>query len=187
MGKLENEKRCRDDANIRLVGRNRRRLVRRRMSRHKEHMTFRTYMNLALEQARAAGARGEVPVGAVVVSADGEVLSRAGNRTRELNDPTAHAEILAIREACQSLGVERLTTAQLFVTLEPCPMCAAAISNARIARLYYGASDPKSGGVAHGARVFSHSQCHHVPEIYDEIAASESEDMLKAFFKAKRS
>ncbi len=144
-------------------------------------------MDLALDQARAAGARGEVPVGAVVVSPEGRVVAQAGNRTRELCDPTAHAEILAIRDACRALGSERLVGHDLHVTLEPCPMCAAAISAARIARLYYGAADPKSGGVAVGARVFAHAQCHHVPEVYDGIAASQAEALLKAFFAAKRS
>lgn len=149
-------------------------------------MSFRSHMDLALDEARAAAARGEVPVGAVVVSASGAVLAKAGNRTRERNDPTAHAEILAIREACEKSGSERLPGAALYVTLEPCAMCAAAISNARIARLYYGAADPKSGGVAHGARVFIHPQCHHVPEVYDGIGATEAEALLKDFFADRR-
>ena len=143
-------------------------------------------MTLALDQARLAAGRGEVPVGAVIVSPEGQVLAQAGNRTRELNDPTAHAEILAIRAACAALGAERLAGHDLYVTLEPCPMCAAAISAARIARLYYAAADPKSGGVAVGARVFSHPQCHHRPEVYDGIAATESEALLKAFFTDRR-
>lgn len=147
---------------------------------------FRSYMQAALEQARDAGARGEVPVGAVIVAPDGRIVARAGNRTREWNDPTAHAEIVAIRAACAAAGVERLIGHDLYVTLEPCPMCAAAISNARIARLYYGAADPKSGGVAVGARVFRHRQCHHVPEVYDGIAAAEAEQLLVAFFRARR-
>jgi len=142
-------------------------------------------MATALQEARAAGDRGEVPVGAVVVSGD-RVVARAGNRTRELADPTAHAEMLAIRAACAALGSERLIGHDIYVTLEPCPMCAAAISAARIGRLYYGAADLKSGGVAVGARVFSHPQCHHVPEVYDGIAAAEAEAMLKAFFEGKR-
>lgn len=142
-------------------------------------------MDTALTQARAAADRGEVPVGAVIVS-DGTVIAAAGNRTRELNDPTAHAEILAIRSACTALGQERLTGCDLYVTLEPCPMCAAAISNARLARLYYGASDPKSGGVAAGPRIFSHPQCHHAPEVYDGLSAPQSELLLKAFFAARR-
>ena len=149
-------------------------------------MEFRSFMEIALEEARAAGARGEVPVGAVVVSPAGEVVARAGNRTRELCDPTAHAEVLAIRAACGVAGSERLAGHDLYVTLEPCPMCAAAISAARIGRLYYGAADPKSGGVAVGARVFSHPQCHHVPEVYDGIGAAEAERLLKGFFAAKR-
>ncbi|MGD9862659.1 MAG: nucleoside deaminase [Pseudodonghicola sp.] len=149
-------------------------------------MVFRSYMEAALQQARAAGARGEVPVGAVVVGPGGRVLAAAGNRTRELSDPTAHAEILAIRAACAALGAERLTGCDLYVTLEPCAMCAAAIAAARIARVYYGASDPKSGGVAHGARVFSHPQAHHKPEVYDGISAREAEMLLREFFAAKR-
>lgn len=149
-------------------------------------MVFRSNMSLAIEEANNAAARGEVPVGAVVVAPDGTVVAAAGNRTRELNDPTAHAEMLAIRDACAVLGVERLTGHDLYVTLEPCPMCAGAISNARIKRLYYGAQDAKSGGVAHGARVFSHPQCHHAPEIYDGVSATEAETLLTAFFAAKR-
>jgi len=149
-------------------------------------MTFRSHMSVALEEAQAAARRGEVPVGAVIVAPDGRVVARAGNRTRELSDPTAHAEILAIRAACAAIGSERLGGHDLYVTLEPCPMCAAAISAARIGRLYYGASDPKSGGVAVGARVFSHPQCHHAPEVYDGIAGAEAEAMLKAFFAARR-
>jgi tRNA(Arg) A34 adenosine deaminase TadA len=143
-------------------------------------------MDAALQEARAAAQRGEVPVGAVIVSPTGQIVARAGNRTRELNDPTAHAEILALRAACAAAGSERLPGHDLYVTLEPCPMCAAAISNARIARLYYGAADPKSGGVTVGPRIFTHPQCHHVPEVYDGIAAAESEAMLKSFFAAKR-
>jgi len=142
-------------------------------------------MEIALEEARAAGARGEVPVGAVIVSG-GRIVARAGNRVREVCDPTAHAEVLAIREACRVAGSERLGGHDLYVTLEPCPMCAAAISAARIGRLYYGASDVKSGGVAVGARVFSHPQCHHVPEVYDGIGGGEAEALLKGFFEGKR-
>jgi tRNA(adenine34) deaminase len=149
-------------------------------------VAFRSFMDLALDEARAAGARGEVPIGAVVVSPDGAVVARAGNRTRELSDPTAHAEVLALRAACAAAGSERLPGHDLYVTLEPCPMCAAAISFARVARLYYGAADPKSGGVAQGARVFSHPQCHHVPEIYDGIGAGEAETLLKDFFAERR-
>lgn len=143
-------------------------------------------MSLALDEARAAADRGEVPVGAVIVSASGDVLVLAGNRTRELNDPTAHAEILAIRAACSVLESERLVDCDLYVTLEPCPMCAAAISFARIRRLYYGAGDPKSGGVEHGPRIFSQPTCHHVPEVYPGLAESESAALLKSFFAAKR-
>ena len=149
-------------------------------------MTFTSHMDLALAEARAAAARGEVPVGAVIADAAGRVVARAGNRTRELCDPTAHAEILVLRAAAAEAGSDRLPGYSLTVTLEPCAMCAAAISAARIARLYYGASDPKSGGVAHGARVFSHAQCHHAPDIYDGLAASESETLLKSFFAARR-
>ncbi|MGJ8625799.1 MAG: nucleoside deaminase [Sulfitobacter sp.] len=149
-------------------------------------MTFRSFMDVALAQARAAGARGEVPVGAVVVDEGGAVVAQAGNRTRELMDPTAHAEVLAIRAACAATGSERLLGHALYVTLEPCAMCAAAISAARLARLYYGASDPKSGGVAQGARVFSHPQCHHAPQVFDGIAEAEAQEMLKAFFAEKR-
>jgi tRNA(Arg) A34 adenosine deaminase TadA len=149
-------------------------------------MVFTSFMNIALDEARAAAARGEVPVGAAIVSPAGLVVAQAGNRTRELNDPTAHAEVLAIRAACAAAGVERLGGHALYVTLEPCAMCAGAISAARLATLYYGASDPKSGGVAQGARVFSHPQCHHVPDVYDGIAASRSEALLKEFFAEKR-
>lgn len=143
-------------------------------------------MDLALAQAAAAAARGEVPVGAVLVDADGRVVAEAGNRTRELSDPTAHAEILVIREACLRLGSERLPGFDLYVTLEPCPMCAAAISFARLRRLYYGASDPKSGGVAHGARVFSHPTCHHAPEVYDGLGEIEAAELLRSFFASRR-
>ena len=152
----------------------------------KEQRGFVSFMELALEEARAAAGRGEVPVGAVIVAPGGVVVARAGNRTRELNDPTAHAEVLAIRAACGLAGSERLVGHDLYVTLEPCPMCAAAISAARLARLYYGAADPKSGGVSVGARVFSHPQCHHAPEVYDGIGAAEAERMLKAFFAGRR-
>lgn len=149
-------------------------------------MQFNTHMELALSEARAAAKRGEVPVGAVAVDPQGRVVAAAGNRTREESDPTAHAEMLVIRAACAAAGSERLTGYALYVTLEPCAMCAAAISAARIGKLYYGASDPKSGGVATGARVFSHPQCHHVPEVFEGIAAAESEAMLKGFFLARR-
>ena len=143
-------------------------------------------MALALEEARDAGARDEVPVGAVIVAPNGEVVARAGNRTREMHDPTAHAELLAIRAACAAAGSERLGGHDLYVTLEPYAMCAAAIAAARIERLYYAASDPKSGGVAQGARVFAHAQTHHVPQVYDGIAASQAEALLRDFFAARR-
>ncbi|WJS86443.1 nucleoside deaminase [Paracoccus sp. TOH] len=149
-------------------------------------MDFASHMPAALDEARAAARRGEVPVGAVLVGADGAVLARAGNRTREMRDPTAHAEILAIRAACAAIGSERLPGARLWVTLEPCPMCAAAISAARIALLYYGAEDPRMGGVRHGARVFDHPQCHHRPEIIDGISAEESRRLLQEFFRQRR-
>ena len=140
----------------------------------------------ALAQARAAALRGEVPVGAVLCDPAGRVVAAAGNRTRELSDPTAHAEILAIRAACAAAGSERLPGHALWVTLEPCPMCAAAIAAARIATLYYGADDPRMGGVAHGARVFDHPQCHHRPAVYDGIGAAESRALLRRFFAARR-
>jgi tRNA(Arg) A34 adenosine deaminase TadA len=149
-------------------------------------MRFTSHMELALSEARAAADRGEVPVGAVLVDPRGVVVAQAGNRTRELHDPTAHAEILVIREACAKAGSERLPGYDLYVTLEPCAMCATAISAARIARVYYGAADPKSGGVAHGARVFSHPQCHHSPDVYDGIAGAEAESLLTEFFRSRR-
>ena len=149
-------------------------------------MDFNAHMRAAMAEAQAAGARGEVPVGAVLVAPDGRIVARAGNRTRELADPTAHAEILAIRARCSELGSERLPDHDLYVTLEPCAMCATAISAARIRRLYYGATDPKSGGVEHGARVFTHPQAHHVPEVYDGIGAREAAELLKSFFAARR-
>ena len=147
---------------------------------------FRSHMHHALAEARAAALRGEVPVGAVVVAPDGRILARAGNRTRELADHTAHAEILALRAACAATGSERLPGHDLWVTLEPCPMCAAAIGLARIRRLHYGAGDPKSGGVAHGARIYDHPQAHHRPEVYDGIGAAEAEALLRDFFAARR-
>ncbi|WP_322987922.1 nucleoside deaminase [Hoeflea sp.] len=144
-----------------------------------------SYMDMALEQARAAADRGEVPVGAVVVR-DGVVLARAGNRTRELNDITAHAEILAIRQAADLLGSERLTDADLYVTLEPCTMCAAAISFARLRRLYFGAEDEKGGAVVNGVRFFSQPTCHHSPEIYPDLASTDATRLLKDFFQGRR-
>ena len=147
---------------------------------------FTSHMDCALAEAQATALRGKIPIKAAILSPDGQVVARAGNRTRELNDPTAHAEVLVIREACALAGSERLVGYQLYVTLEPCAMCAAAIAAARIGRLYYGAADAKSGGVAHGARVFSHPQAHHVPEVYDGICAGEAEALLKQFFSERR-
>ncbi len=149
-------------------------------------MDFKSHMSEALTEARAAADRGEVPVGAVIVGPDGLVLAKAGNQTREFSDPTAHAEILVIRRAAELLKSERLTGCDLYVTLEPCAMCAAAIAAARVSRLYYGAADPKSGGVVQGAKVFSHPQSHHIPEVYDGIAADESAALLKSFFAGRR-
>jgi cytidine deaminase len=143
-------------------------------------------MHVALLEARAAAARGEIPVGAVVVDAAGQVVAQAGNRTRELNDPSAHAELLAIRAACHRIGQERLANHDLYVTLEPCPMCAGLIAAARIRRLYYGATDAKSGGVGQGPRVFSHPQSHHTPEIFEGIDGAECAALLKAFFNRLR-
>ena len=145
-----------------------------------------SHMLTALAEAEAAAARGEVPVGAVIVAADGAVLAKAGNRTRELADPTAHAEMLAIREACQKLGSERLGDADIYVTLEPCPMCAAAISFARLRRLYFGAGDPKGGGVEHGPRIFSQPTCHHAPEVYGGIEEVRAGALLRGFFESRR-
>jgi tRNA(Arg) A34 adenosine deaminase TadA len=143
------------------------------------------HMAAALDEARDAGERGEVPIGAVVVL-DGAVIARAGNRTRELDDPTAHAEMLAIRAAAGAIGSQRLTGADIYVTLEPCAMCAAAISFARIRRLYFGATDDKGGAVDSGGRFYTQPTCHHVPEVYGGLAASESSALLKAFFQARR-
>jgi len=143
------------------------------------------FMELALAEARAAAERDEVPIGAVVVL-NGRVIAKSGNRTRELHDVTAHAEIAAIRMACEALGQERLTDADLYVTLEPCTMCAAAISFARIRRLYYGAQDPKGGAVESGVRFFSQPTCHHAPDVYSGLAESESADILRQFFREKR-
>ncbi len=143
------------------------------------------FMEAAFAEARAAGARGEVPIGAVVVR-DGEILGRAGNETRAMNDVTAHAEILAIRRAAARLSDERLVDADLYVTLEPCTMCAAAISFARIRRLYYAAGDVKGGAVENGVRFYHQPTCHHVPEVYSGIRESEAADMLKGFFQDRR-
>jgi tRNA(adenine34) deaminase len=142
-------------------------------------------MGLALEEARAAAARGEVPVGAVIVR-DGAVLAAAGNAPLQLRDPTAHAELLAIRRACAAIGDERLTGCDLYVTLEPCAMCAAAISFARIRRLYFGAHDPKGGAVEHGPRFFAQATCHHAPEVYGGIREGEAAELLRRFFREKR-
>lgn len=138
-----------------------------------------------MAEARAAGARGEVPVGAVIVR-DSEIVARAGNRMRELTDPTAHAEMLAIRAACAALGSERLTGCDLWVTLEPCPTCAGAIAAARLSRLYYAAADPKSGGVARGPRVFDHPQVHWSPEVYCGIGEEAAARLMREFFSARR-
>ncbi len=142
-------------------------------------------MGLALEEARAAASRGEVPVGAAIVK-DGQVIARAGNRPRALRDPTAHAEMLAIRIACETLGDDRLTGCDLYVTLEPCTMCAAAISFARIRRLYFGALDPKGGAVESGVRFFSAPTCHHAPELYGGMREAEAGALLRSFFAGRR-
>lgn len=143
-------------------------------------------MAAALEEARAAAARGEVPVGAAILAADGRLLARAGNRTRELADPTAHAEMLAVRAACAATGNERLAGATLFVTLEPCAMCAGAVAAARLDRLVFAAEDPKSGGVIHGARVLDQPQAHHKVEVIGGVAEREAADLLRSFFTARR-
>jgi tRNA(adenine34) deaminase len=143
-------------------------------------------MERALREARLAAERGEVPIGAVIVGQDGTLLAAAGNRTEADRDPTAHAELLAIRAAAAALSAPRLVECDLYVTLEPCPMCAQAISFARLRRLYYGASDPKGGGVEHGPRIFSQPTCHHRPEIYSGIADREAAALLQDFFKARR-
>lgn len=144
------------------------------------------YMDLALKVACEAAAAGEVPIGAVLVAPTGAVVSAAGNRTLELKDPSAHAEILVIREGCRQHGSDRLPGFDLYVTLEPCPMCASIISFARICRLYYGASDPKGGGIEQGARIFSQPTCHHRPEIYSGLGDVEAARLLKTFFAARR-
>ena len=142
-------------------------------------------MQLALAEAAAAAARGEVPVGAILVR-DGAILAAAGNETRRRDDPTAHAEMLVIRAAAAQGGSQRLVGADLYVTLEPCPMCAQAIAFARLRRLYYGAADPKGGGVDNGPRIFAQPSCHHRPEIYGGIAEREAGDLLRAFFQERR-
>ncbi len=143
------------------------------------------FMELALAEARAAAAAGEVPVGCVIVRG-GEVIARAGNRTLRDRDPTAHAEMLAIRQAARATGGERLLDCDLYVTLEPCTMCAGAISFARIRRLYYGAADPKGGAIESGVRFFAQPTCHHVPEVYSAVGESEAAMLLKDFFRARR-
>ena len=143
------------------------------------------FMEAAFAEAEAAARRGEVPIGAVIV-AGGDILARAGNRTRELNDPTAHAEVLAIREACRLAASERLPEADLYVTLEPCPMCAAAISFARIRRLYFGAVDEKGGAVVSGVRLYAQPTCHHAPETYAGISERRAAALLKSFFRDRR-
>ena len=148
-------------------------------------MCTRSFMDLALKQAQIAGTSGEVPIGCVIVR-DGKAIAEAGNRTLIDRDPTAHAEILAIRQAAHGLGSERLVDCDLYVTLEPCTMCAAAISFARIRRVYYGASDPKGGAVDSGVRFFASPSCHHAPEVYPSVGESEAAALLKDFFKARR-
>ncbi|MFK7944666.1 MAG: nucleoside deaminase [Paracoccaceae bacterium] len=143
-------------------------------------------MDRALEEARAAARRGETPVGAVLTDPSGTVLAANGNRVRELSDPTAHAEILVLRSGAHVFGSERLIGCGLWVTLEPCPMCAGAIAHARVANLWYGATDPKGGGVDHGPRVFSHPTCHHRPEIFGSIQEDESARILRMFFRSLR-
>jgi tRNA(adenine34) deaminase len=151
-------------------------------------MTFKlpSAMAIALEEAHAAALRGEVPVGACVVSTSGEVLARAGNRTLELKDPTAHAEMLVLREASHILQSERLTDCDLYVTLEPCAMCAGALSHARVRRIYFGASDEKMGAVENGPRFFQQPTCHHAPEVYGGIGAEKAAAVLRDFFKSRR-
>jgi len=144
------------------------------------------FMDLALADARAAMALGEVPVGALIVDAAGAIVARAHNRVVIDRDPTAHAELLAIRAAARALDSERLAGCDLYVTLEPCAMCAQAIAFARLRRLYFGAADPKGGGVLHGARLFQQPTCHHRPEVYDGIGEAEASRLLKAFFRERR-
>ena len=143
-------------------------------------------MEQALAAAERAAARGEVPVGAVLLGPDGALLASTGNRTEALRDPTAHAELLAIRAGARKLGTPRLVGCDLYVTLEPCPMCAQAISLARIRRLYYGAGDAKGGGVAHGPRIFASTSCHHVPEVYAGLGERRAAELLQTFFRQRR-
>jgi len=145
-----------------------------------------SFMELALSEAEQAAARGEVPVGAVLVNKAGDVLAKAGNQTEEMADPTAHAEMLVIQAATKASGSPRLENCDLYVSLEPCPMCATAISFARVRRLYFGAFDPKGGGVEHGPQIYSHPTCHHAPEIYSGIAESRCSELLKVFFAKRR-
>jgi len=145
------------------------------------------YMEVALSEARAAAERGEVPVGAVLVDEpSGDVIAQSGNRTEELNDPTAHAEILVIRQGGKRFGSPRLENCDLYVTLEPCPMCATAISFARLRRLHFGAYDPKGGGIDHGAKIFDQPTCHHRPEVTGGHRETEAGELLKAFFMSRR-
>jgi len=143
-------------------------------------------MSLAFAEAESAGRRGEVPIGCVIVDQSGTIMARAGNRTLEMKDPTAHAELLAIREAAATLGSERLVGFDIYVTLEPCAMCAAAISFARLRRLYFAAGDEKMGGVEHGARFFNQETCHHRPEVYGGLSEARGEQLLREFFRARR-
>lgn len=147
---------------------------------------FRSYMNVALEEAAKALERGEVPIGAVIVDNSGNIVGCAGNETRARLDPSAHAEVLAIRKACTVLKTERLVDCDIYVTLEPCAMCAALIANARIRRIYFAAADPKSGGIQQGARIFDHKQTHHIPEIYSGIGEEKATKLLRNFFAKKR-
>ena len=151
-----------------------------------DHGFSNQHMTTALALAREAMAEGEVPVAAIITNAEGEVIAKASNRVERDGDPTAHAEMLAIREAAAQLGQHRLNDCDLWVTLEPCPMCAGAIAHARLRRVYYGAEDPKSGGVSHGARVFNHPTCHHKPEVYSGISSEAASQLLKEFFQSKR-
>ena len=148
-------------------------------------MPTHTFMDLALDEAHAAADAGEVPIGCVIVC-DGDLVAQAGNRTLADRDPTAHAEMVAIRRAAEALGTERLVDCDLYVTLEPCAMCAAAISFARIRRIYYGAADPKGGAVDSGVRFFAQPTCHHVPEVYSAVGETEAATLLRDFFKVRR-
>jgi tRNA(Arg) A34 adenosine deaminase TadA len=150
-----------------------------------QHSSTVDAMALAFDEAKAAAARGEVPVGAVVMR-EGAILASAGNRTLELKDPTAHAEMLALRIACEAIGSERLIGCDLYVTLEPCPMCAAAISFSRIRRLYFGAGDPKGGAVENGVRLYESPTCHHAPEVYGGLRETEAAALLRDFFRERR-